>query len=104
MNILNVAKLRKEHAKLARARKRNEEDEERLVALAKLFDQIWDGATALISEDDFEAFAEQETETVNGIDCSHWPFDCIDWTKAADALKQDYKPIEFDGETYWYHA
>ena len=66
MNLLDVAKLRKEHAKLARARKRNEEDEERLIALAKLLDQIWDGATALISEDDLRRSPSKRRKALAG--------------------------------------
>jgi len=33
-----------------------------------------------------------------------WPYDHIDWDKAADALKQDYKQVDYDGETYWVRA
>ena len=32
---------------------------------------------------------------------SNWPFNCIDWEKAAEELQQDYMSIDFDGVTYW---
>jgi uncharacterized protein CbrC (UPF0167 family) len=29
-----------------------------------------------------------------------WPYDYIDWDKAAAALRQDYGLVDFDGDTY----
>lgn len=104
MRILDVAKLRAEHAKLQKKKKRDEDDTDRLKALSDLFDHLWSGATALISDDGFEDFARDDAESVTGIDMSQWPFDHIDWEAAAISLQQDYKPIDFDGETWWYHA
>jgi hypothetical protein len=33
----------------------------------------------------------------NAIDNADWPFNYIDWEKAADALEDDYNSIEIDG-------
>lgn len=30
-----------------------------------------------------------------------WPFNCIDWEKAADDLLVDYSEVTFDGVTYY---
>lgn len=32
---------------------------------------------------------------------SQWPYCHIDWEEAANALKDDYTSIEFDGYTFW---
>lgn len=34
----------------------------------------------------------------------NWPYNCIDWEKAANELKQDYSTVDFEGETYYYWA
>jgi hypothetical protein len=28
----------------------------------------------------------------------------IDWEATANGMQQDYKQVDFDGETYWYRA
>jgi len=33
-----------------------------------------------------------------------WPFSYIDWEAAADALRQDYLMVDFDGVNYWIRA
>lgn len=30
-----------------------------------------------------------------------WPYDCIDWVKAADGLRPDYRQVEILGVTYY---
>ena len=30
-----------------------------------------------------------------------WPYDCIDWEKATDALRVDYRQVEILGVTYY---
>lgn len=39
-----------------------------------------------------------------GKDLDHWPYTCIDWGDAAQALQQDYSCTEFMGETFWWSA
>lgn len=57
----------------------------------------------LINDNYFEDYARDLADGIYGIkDC--WPFDCIDWEQAANALKNDYSSVDYDGETYWYRA
>ena len=53
----------------------------------------------LIRDDHFRDWAEDWAEGLGPT--TGWPYDHIDWDKAADALKQDYGQVDFDGETYW---
>lgn len=32
---------------------------------------------------------------------NRWPFDCIDWERAARELQSDYCSVDFAGVTYW---
>jgi hypothetical protein len=62
----------------------------------------WPHGETLIRDSHFVEYAQQLAEDIGAIeDFSHWPCDCIDWDKAADALKMDYSTVEFDGETYY---
>lgn len=57
----------------------------------------------LVRDDYFETFAREEAESIGLIDREvNWPYTCIDWAQAAEALQQDYTTVDFDGETYWY--
>lgn len=62
----------------------------------------WYPAT-LIAESDFEDYAQELAEDIGAIspDAS-WPNNCIDWTKAANELRQDYSEVDYDGMTYLY--
>jgi hypothetical protein len=63
----------------------------------------WTHGATLIRDSYFEDYAQELAEDLNGkaIRDAQWPFSCIDWTKAAEELQQDYTSIEFDGVTYW---
>jgi hypothetical protein len=62
----------------------------------------WEYGEALIHEDYFEEYAEELAEDLGLIDReAGWPVTYIDWERAADALKQDYTELNFDGEIYW---
>jgi hypothetical protein len=57
--------------------------------------------TTLINDTYFEDYARQLHADINGSDKEDtWPYSCIDWTAAADALKQDYTTLEWDGGTF----
>jgi hypothetical protein len=56
----------------------------------------------LIRDSHFEAWCEDYASGMGPT--SGWPYDCINWEKAATALKQDYKQVNYDGETYWVRA
>lgn len=59
--------------------------------------------SSLISEEAWEEYARQTAEDLlpRG-SLSGWPFDYIDWERAADALQSDYSQIEIAGTTYYY--
>jgi len=61
----------------------------------------WQHGETLIHEDYFQEYAQQFADDIGAIDAkAHWPICHIDWEAAAEALKQDYAEIEWDGETY----
>lgn len=67
-------------------------------------DSCDDGA-GLIRDSYFEDYARELHDDINGRDkVSGWPYDFIDWERAADALKVDYSSIDFDGVEYWVRA
>lgn len=84
-------------------------DGEEFKAINDLKDELgssWDDISCLVAERDFEEFAEQEAIEIGAIRGGYmdWPNNCIDWSKAADELKQDYSQVDFEGETYYYRA
>jgi hypothetical protein len=60
----------------------------------------------LIREDYFEQYAEELAGDLHGreMEKASWPFDCIDWSKAADALRADYSNATFGGVDYLFRA
>lgn len=65
----------------------------------------WTHGETLIRDSYFEEYAQQLAEDIGAIDRdASWPNDCIDWEKAADALKMDYFSVDFDGVEYWIRA
>jgi hypothetical protein len=59
------------------------------------------GAT-LIRDTYFVDYARELAEDGGLLDPSlGWPFMHIDWAAAAEHLKMDYSPVDFDGVTYW---
>lgn len=63
----------------------------------------WIHGATLIRDSYFEEYARELAEDFHGkaIREASWPFDCIDWGAAAEALKQDYTSVEFSGVTYY---
>lgn len=64
----------------------------------------WPHGATLIRDSYFTEYAEQLAEDLgrtNGNQSSRWPFNCIDWERAASELQSDYTAVEFDGVTYW---
>lgn len=50
-----------------------------------------------------DSYFKQHTQEVTGIpEDARWPFNCIDWDKAAQELKFDYGQVDFNGISYWY--
>jgi hypothetical protein len=92
------------------------EDEEQLDAelteelhnLKKLAEQgeqyaaDWRYGETLINDSYFEDYAQELAEDCGTVDAkAKWPNNCIDWSAAAELLKQDYTAIDFNGETFW---
>lgn len=47
-------------------------------------------------------YAETLAEDIGAIDRNAgWPLMHIDWEAAADALKMDYRQVDYDGVAYW---
>lgn len=76
-----------------------------LYALAKQGESYasdWEHGETLIRDGYFEEYAQELAEDIGAIaKDAAWPNNFIDWEAAAEALKQDYTSIDFDGETYW---
>lgn len=65
----------------------------------------WEYGAALIRDDYFEDYARQLAEELDLIKGdANWPYNCIDWERAADELKMDYTTIDFDGVDYQMRA
>lgn len=63
----------------------------------------WRDGIQFISEDYFEKYAEQLADEIGAIDSkATWPLNHIDWTAAAEALKQDYTSTDIHGNEFWY--
>jgi vacuolar-type H+-ATPase subunit I/STV1 len=84
------------------------DNQDELDALSNLRDEFdhrsWRDGITLIPEDDFEDYARDLAEDLHGSDIRNasWPFDCIDWEQAADALRMDYSSVDYEGVTYLY--
>ncbi len=62
----------------------------------------WSYGETLIADSYFTEYAEQLADDLGYINKDvQWPYDCIDWDRAADNLKMDYFSVDFDGETFW---
>ena len=74
-----------------------------LVSEAEPYCPDWKYGTTLIRDSYFEDYAQELASELysKAIGDAKWPFDCIDWEKAAEELQQDYTEVEFDGVTYW---
>ncbi len=81
----------------------DEGEEHKQISLLKdeqIYD--WDNGVTFVKDSYFETFAEDEADQLGLVENKQWPYDCIDWEKAANRLQMDYSSVEFDGETYWY--
>lgn len=65
----------------------------------------WEYGEMLIRDSYFEDYARGLADDIGAVDCeAKWPNTFIDWTAAANALKQDYTSVSFAGEDYWIRA
>ena len=86
----------------------NMDDADELVTLKALADEAsqyaadWEYGETLIRDSYFRDYAEELADDIGAVSKdATWPNNFIDWEAAADALKQDYTSVEFDGVTYW---
>ena len=85
----------------------NQEELDALTALKNYCDGYgWSLGLAFIPEEDFEKHAEETAADLYGEEVrnAHWPFDCIDWEKAAASLRMDYSSIDYQGTTYLFRS
>lgn len=71
-------------------------------------DHDWEGnwyPVTLIKDSYFEDYAQELAGDLYGKEISdaRWPFNQIDWEKAAEALLMDYVSECLDNQTYWMH-
>lgn len=84
----------------------DDENKEELDALIELCDDCseknadWGYGTCIIHDDYFIQYAKDLASDINGFQ-HQWPCNHIDWDAAAEALKDDYSEVEYDGDTYF---
>jgi hypothetical protein len=107
-NVEDIIDSRDVIARIAYLEGTDDEDEKHeLKVLEELVEQCeycsdWGYGEALIRGEYFTEYAEQLAEDIGAIDrTAQWPLNHIDWEAAAEALKQDYAEVEFDGATYY---
>lgn len=84
------------------------EELEKLIEFAQAFKESSSdypyGAVA-IRDTHFKEYAQEMAQDIgivnNSSNMDAWPLNCIDWDQAAEQLKGDYTPIEFEDITYW---
>ena len=62
----------------------------------------WPHGVGLIRDDHFEDYAQETAEEMGDMKTSQWPYNCIDWARAARELQYDYSSSDLMGETYWF--
>jgi len=81
--------------------------QQELETLKELIDDIGENAAAgitLINEDHFEEYAQEYACDIGAIDRGAiWPANCINWSEAADELRQDYTTVYYDGQAFYYN-
>lgn len=74
----------------------------KLAEEAESYAADWRHGEALIRDSYFEDYARELAEDIGAISHDYsWPASHIDWSAAANALRQDYTSVDFDGVTYW---
>lgn len=86
----------------------DEDDRADLEALREFNDECasacadWFYGDSVIPDREFETYARDLAEDIGAIPSDYsWPASHIDWTAAAEALQQDYTPVDLDGVTFW---
>lgn len=63
----------------------------------------WPYGLTMIRDNHFADYIREDYPETHedGPDLNTWPFNCIDWDRAAEETQSDYSEIDFDGVTYW---
>jgi len=85
-----------------------DDERDELASLLALREEVrgvtreWKYGVALINDAYFEEYARGFAEDIGAISRkASWPYTCIDWSAAADELRQDYACVTFCGVEYW---
>lgn len=85
-----------------------EDERDELASLLALREEVqgvtseWSYGVTLINDAYFEEYARGFAEDIGVMDReAAWPYTCIDWSAAADELRQDYALVKFCGVEYW---
>lgn len=85
-----------------------DDERDELAALVALRNQVervtreWRYGVALVNDAYFEDYAMTLAYETGAIGRkASWPYTCIDWSAAADELRQDYACVTFCGVEYW---
>lgn len=93
---------------------REDEEQQELETLEALLldlkgnggDEQWEGdwyPITLIKDSYFTEYAKELAEELTSSEArNNWPFNHIDWRRAASELQVDYSMVEYDGADYWY--
>jgi hypothetical protein len=80
---------------------------ERLLALDRLrvqLDYCWNRNATLIADTDWVYFCEDMAYDIGEISKNSSVTTCVDWEKWANMVRQDYKQVNFNDETWWVRA
>ena len=113
-NAIAPGKTAREKARLMKAWDKGPDGEEYVLLKSLLdtlrgngWDEQWRGdwyPITLIRDLYWHEYVQEYAEDVYGKEMgeSKWPFNCIDWERAAEELQRDYSSVKYDGVTYWY--
>lgn len=79
-----------------------EENEEELAELNTLANEVpeWIYGEALIPEDYFEEYCQELLQDIGVLPRELPAYIAIDWGATANNIRQDYSPVEYQGDTY----
>lgn len=90
-------------AEIAALREWEEDNGDELKGLESVSEQIGRDSY-LVADDYFENYARDYHEQTCSSDAKRdgWPYNCIDWTRAARELQIDFSCVEVRGNTFYY--
>lgn len=74
----------------------------RLDAYGRAYFSDWEYGTILVIDSYFVEYAKELAYDIGAVNThASWPNNHIDWSSAAEDLKQDYTAVEYGDTTYW---